>query len=323
MLAKFKLIPYSVRIRKLKTKSFFPLDEIQSEMGIIDFFEFFDFFCNKHATSVYNLKSQKRTFTTEIAESNSKKRFIYGTIKSGEYGISTDFYDIDAKKIIPKYRLPSHSEHYPFHFFFYSPLGNIRNMGLLLLQTIENKGVKTVLHQNIRTWMEKRDKTLIVDISPMISTELLDKLEKSDRILEMRFIRKQIPREITSKLEIRNYKDIIEERSFKVKRNKSIQLTEWIKKLFKDTKETLEFKSPYLEILDEQYENVKIVFETNGIKSTLDLDKLSLREQQELQEKRIKIKDGFPTMESTHPIALNYINQILKKYDANSYLRRE
>ena len=61
---------------------------------------------------------------------------------------------------------------------------------------------------------------LTISINPILSTELLSKLEKADRIIALKLIKREIPKDCAEKVLLDNHKEIYEERTFRLKRGK-------------------------------------------------------------------------------------------------------
>ncbi|NKQ39731.1 MAG: hypothetical protein HF967_09765 [Methanosarcinales archaeon] len=314
-MTKFKLTPYSIRIKKKKSDSYLNINEIPTDNGNINLLEIFNILCDKYNTEVYEIVDRQKTFCIENVSFDKNKQCISGIIKSGEYGIETDYYNVEQKKRISSARKKEDSEEMPFFFLFHSPQ-HIKNTNLcfLILGKFKQFGVKTVLEKVIQEMVEKENSELLMEIYPLISNELMDMLDSS-RIMELKFIKKKVPKDIANKNLIKNYEDVKEVRSFIVKRNKEIifNIKENILKILKD------IEYPYYEFQNEKYDDVKIVVKKEDNAHTISLEDLpKFREVMPLNPNDIIIgENGFPTKNSLLEKAKEYMNIILEKYDEN------
>lgn len=322
-MARFKLIPYSIRVSYKGEDTSIPLNEIPTDdpNEFKDFYEIFKSFCKKYEYTEEETRFIRKTDSNRVLFFSNycpidDYRLVYGTIKSGDYGYETDFLDIRGKKLMPSARKRHHSEVIPFFFLLHLPLGKNKDRGFLILEFFKNQGIKSILQDSLENYLHDVTgrKDLRLKINPMISHELIRKLESAKRILEVKFIKREIPRDVAEKNLVENYKDIYEERSFKIKRNKSLKFKGGItERLIEQLKEV---KYPYFEISNEKYDEIKIVVEENGSTHTLTIKGApKLREQRILSPKELEFQGGFPKESSILPIALSYLNSILEKND--------
>ena len=119
-MARFKLVPYIIKVKKVGSRDYLNMTQIPSPVQIKDFLGLFNDFCDRCGSEVYKNSSEKKTLYIENL-AKLKKRAIHGIIKSGEYGFETNFYDTNQKRHIRGARLEHHSEELPFFFLFHSP----------------------------------------------------------------------------------------------------------------------------------------------------------------------------------------------------------
>lgn len=307
-MAEFRLIPYSIRIKKAY-KTYLDLKSIPTAAGAKDLFDILNDYCVKYHADTHNFSKIKKTFYVESYSPNKTERYICGTVKTGEYGYELDSYDVNEKKRILKARRKEYSEEYPFFFIFVCPSFKIKDMGLLVLQYFGNLGIKTIFEKVLQEFLKNINSELILEINPIISSELFSQLDSADKILKLSISRKRVPKDIAEKVEIDNYEDITEERIFKAKRNKSINLREKAKKLFKD------FSSPFIEIKDEKYKEIKLVIKKGNSQKTIRIkDSPEFRESMPLDKGSLNLVGGFPAEDSLCELGIEYANYILEKY---------
>ena len=313
-MARFKLVPYIVRVKNKDSKDYSILDNISTIRGTVDFIDIFQKLLNSYREDAYIPFREQKTFSVENLKFHRTKRLIHGIIKSGEYGYETDFYDIIQKKRIQGARKKEHSEEFPFFFIFHSPLNKNPDRGFLILQKFKNFGIKYILTKACQEYIQKLDNSLNVEIHPLINPKLIKKVESLGRIIELKFIKRAIPKDIADKILIENYEDVYEERSFKIKRNKDIKFKE-IENIFSKLRNV---KYPYFEIENEKYDRVKVVIEKGKTRRTVYLEDLPrFRESLPLDEKKLILERGFPIHKSILKEALEYLNIILESFDEN------
>lgn len=310
-MAKNKLIPYNIRIKKTDTAGWLQLDDLtgykqdllesrertdrsqipftpeeQQKLDDNDLFHILeDFFTTKQeqATKVFK-ESQK---TTTIIRHELEDRDIYGIIKSGEYGFGADFYNIESKTRKNNARSPDDSEEYPFFFHFRIPVG--QNDGRLILQTIGVHGIATVLQRYLNEYLEP--KGYVVVFNRVITTDFIDQLGGDRPLKEIRFIKKVVSQDVAEKIHTGESEDLIESRVFSTRKKRALSLTSSLKEILKNQNVTS------YEILNEEYSEVKAIFTDSGSRRTLKLgfDKNQLGEVLILRKDIHKEKDGHPT----------------------------
>jgi len=314
-MAKFKLVPYVVRVKNKDSKNYLRLDKILTIKGNEDFVDIFHTILNSYKKNVYIPSKENKTFFVEDFNFSKQQRLIHGIIKSGEYGYETDFYDVKQNIHIPGARKEEHSEEIPFFFMFHSPLVKNPDKGFLILQKFKNFGIKYIPTKAIQDYIQKLDNSLTIEIHPLINNKLIERVESLGRIVELKFIKREIPKDVADKILIENYKDVYEERSFKIKKNKDIKFKDNVKDLIKKLKNV---EYPYLEIEDEKYDEVKIIIERGKSKKTVRIEDLPrFRESLPLDENQLIFERGFPTQDSLLKHAIEYINVILESFDEN------
>jgi hypothetical protein len=116
-MARFKLVPYSIRIRNKHSDKNLDLRAIPTNKGDIDFFTMFEGVCKDYNSDVYERKKEQKTLCVVNSTINNTKRIISGIIKSGEYGFEADFFDTKLRKRLQSARKQEYSEELPFFFF--------------------------------------------------------------------------------------------------------------------------------------------------------------------------------------------------------------
>ena len=314
-MATVKLIPYYVRIKEKYLDKYLDITQIETDDGKKSLLNIIHELCVNCEKNVYLRDAEKKTLFIDNTALDLESQRISAMIKSGEYGFETDFYDTIQMKHIPSARKKEHSEEKPFFFLFSMLTASNSDRGILILQTFKQFGVKYIFENALREEIKKIDDNLLIEINPIINSRLLDEIQKNDRIVELRLIKKQIPKDIGDKNLIDNYEDVKEERSFKVKKNKDIKFKAVKDKICESLK-NIEY--PYLEVEGEKYDEVKIVLETGKAQKTISLKAIpEFRESMPLIDDELQFSRGFPTKDSILPWAIEYVNGIKIKINEN------
>jgi len=317
-MARFKLTPYKIHLKTAK-ESYLDLTSVNfGSKGKKPFFEIFKEFCEKYTKDVYiSTGTHQKTLCIKELDNSVQSSLVNGFIKSGEYGLGADFYNLKSHVHKNRARTPDDSEELPFLFLFCSPLNKNYDTAFLILQKFKQFGAKNILKNAFQNFLSKHNNNLTLEIDPIVSQELIKKLEKSNRLVEVRMIKRKIPKDVADKNLIKNYGDLHEEHVFKARKNKSIILK--VKEAIEKNLKNIDY--PYSEIQGEKYDEIKLTTEQNGSVSTLTIpleDQLKIRETMPLIEEELDFKDGFPTKASLLKKAKGYLNTILVSQDENA-----
>jgi len=238
-MTRFKLTPYTIRIRRKKDDTYLNLDDFDS----MDMYDVILRTIEDLKKTQIDRDSNKTISTQSLYKQN---REIMGILKVGDYGIGADFYNVKDRKLTEDARTTDDSEVLPFFFHFVLPRG--KNCGLLILQTFSYHSIKGILSSKLRERKEFSD--YMLELKRMISDKALKALMEGD-LLSISFVRHSIPKDVGNQIGKAGRTDIEEVRTFKVKGN--FQLSDKLRDALKNT------KMKYYEILDEKYDEAKAV----------------------------------------------------------------
>lgn len=300
----------------------------------IDFFDIFKKFLDDEEHRV--LTNLKKTLSVCNVESDGRE--IYGVFKSGEYDISADFLDVKNGNLKENARKLNDSEVYPY--FFLIKLPKNFEKGILILQSFSIHAIKTVLENAINSFFEDaydsyikvhgkpktKDEELeklnelknyVVDIKPLVSEKLLERLKESEGVYEIKLIRNKLPKNSAKRLwnakkglkqmigDPENIKQVI---TYSVKNKKSGFLD---KGNIVDALSNV--KTTYAEIFEEHYDEISIVVDIDGSEHSIFFgSKNRYNEVLPLDEEKIVIENGFPEytyIKQTAKGYLKYLNQ--------------
>jgi len=311
-MARIKLMPYTLRIKDKSIRSsdsFLDLDNIKLRGNNKNITKIVLDFCavRNHPFLDDNIKK-----TLCITKYFTDDNIIYGVMKRGEYGHESDFYDVVKKQRIPKARRIEHAEEIPLFFLFHYPDGPLKDTSFLILQTFGSFAGKTIFERAFNDYISQFNSDLSVKIMPLMSEEIIKKYEQADAITTLRLICKDIPRDSADKFMADKYEDIIFERVYRAKRNKSLPKDIITKLLGKNKK----IRGKYFEIAGEHYDSAKVTMKIADTRLTFEitLEESKLREVLPLDDKKLEFEGGHPTINSILPHAEAYLNYILKTY---------
>ncbi|MHA1205388.1 MAG: hypothetical protein ACTSRR_09330 [Candidatus Heimdallarchaeaceae archaeon] len=307
-MAKYKLVPYIIRVReKGKKDQYLSLNDI----------DFFDLLVKtvKHYSNdnqgFHDPKNKRILLTTNISNKANRK-LVAGTIKIGDYGVSTDFVNMKTREIIRNFRKEHFSELFPYHFFIYFPEGRIKDRAILLLQMKQNIGVKTFFEKAIKDFIYKEKNDILIEINALITQDkILKSLIQSETICEIRYIKTVVPNDVAERLGLDNYQNVSETRLFKAPVKKGGILFTKGKEKFVST--LLNERVKLLEIGDVKYDNIIFKYRKDNQQRTVSLDDLNIQERMTVDEKHLEFENGFPTIESMYKHAKDYLELIMTK----------
>lgn len=160
---------FLLKKRNTQDKYKFLNDELSSINGKTENIEeiFKNFF--KEHLEVNDDKDKKRTFFCEFNEGycgeTENFKFIYGIIKSGAYGSSSEIYDNESRKTVYQ-KGENQTEVRPFYVYVVIPKDSIDNTikvqkGMLLFQNVGSYGVKTITMEYMKKYFAENYKITV------------------------------------------------------------------------------------------------------------------------------------------------------------------
>lgn len=307
-MTRYKLLPYKVGVKKRnkedKKENYFPLQSIPAPGGDERFSEVLYKFCRRCEEKMEN---NKKTLRVENPKYVDGREGVHGIIKVGEYGYTTDFWNVESDEIRENAREKGDSEEIPLFFLYYST-ELMEKKGIMIFQRFKNWGGKGLFERAIQEFIkENYPKDPIVKINPIISEDLLEEITSAHRIINLRLLRDKVPRDTAQKLLGTSLEEAEQEIVFKLRRGDT-GLKEKFKEFVKNQEEI-----GYAELRGEKY-LPKITLEKKDGQRTLDLGNFEVREKKPLDPSELDLEGGHPTQESTLGFAQEYVNEIIEKY---------
>jgi len=222
--------------------------------------------------------------------------------------------------VIEDARTEEDAEMMPYFMMYDYPAKQNPDMAFLMLQKFKNQGSKTVFAKAFSEYISNNfNDELTVEVNPIISNELAQKIEKAEKVVELSFIKREVTKDVAGK-HIDNYEDVKEERIFRAQRDENIAVRK-AKKVVDSIKNN---ETRYLEIEDEKYEELKVTIKERGSETTVTLGKASrFREKKPISKNDIKTDGGHPVQSSILEEAKQYMNTILEGHDEKPLADRE
>lgn len=306
-MAKFRLIPYMVRLKNLKDR-----EDINNLRNIdncgTDFLALIQTALEELAAAKVLNDTMK---TISIGQLERDNRDLFGLAEGGEYGISASLTHIRTLERVPDARTELHSEGYPFLFYFRIHENNNKNF--LILEQYKTFGIKTSIQHVINEKINPLGYE--VKLNHLISRNLLNEIDNS-RLLELRLIRYEVPMDSAERVHNGNPREIQEERVFRAKRHRNISLAQSLKNYLASERKTV-----YYEVLDQKYDKIKMVIDRGRDTKTLTFgDTLRCLESMPLD---TPPSGGFPEYHSLLVNARLYLDHLESSFRGLSDVRSD
>lgn len=316
-MARYSFFPYIIKLKERNTNNNYNLSSIPTENGNRSLFQILNSFFELYDDDAYHNDERQKTFHVHDIHT-SDNTILYGRIKSGEYGYSGDFFNVEQNLLTPNARTVNDSEELPFYFMINTnlPLRNT-DMALMILQKFKNFGTKSLLYAALKEYVEGLGNHTF-QMNHIISNDLMNKLNNVDRIVKLRLLKREIPRDTAEVHMINNYNDIAEERVFKIKNRREFDGIQFLNNLTHNEliRRLRNVDYPYNEIEEEHYDEIKIETQTGDSTDTIELSEQGkFREKFVINEEELNTENGHPTLDSIKPIGVRYMNRILETYN--------
>lgn len=255
-MSKFKLIPYSVKILELDGREKLKINNLNGQG--LDFFDLFESFLDSYSKDqVMDEFSQ----TISCKEKSIDERIINGEFNVGTFGISSDFYDVQSKKLRKNAKKYFDSELFPYSFLIDFPIESYSST--LILLSKGNIGIKTLLERCLNDFLQSHNYRVI--FKRLISKEIISKIRTS-KMNEIRLIKRTYHIDDTELFDDGTDEDIIKIELYKPKKNRRVRLSQYIIDVLSNS------ETKYYEIDDEKYDEIQVIIQEDGNNHTLTFD---------------------------------------------------
>lgn len=347
-MAKINLSPYTIKIREQRTNK---LEDINALFGTkISLFNIInDIVCkyeqkpftqseNQKALKFKNKdklktksesaaeKSEKVSDAHEVGTTQTDERvnFIQDIIYYGEYGILMNIMDVKTGDMQVDNIDPDKSAVLDLTFTYFQD-HLINTQSYLIAQTYSNRGYKTIFNNLLRNEIKSIfDKNVIVEIKPILSSQIIDLIKKDGRIIDITFISHDVSKDSADHLlsdspnkglTIGNTKTLsVSLTSSKnqslINPSKIFDYTEWFKQMLLNSAE-----SPFYEMTECNLNEIKLKIATKNKDFIIGIS------MDDLEFKEVLPLDNDDVILANGAIAHNYIFKEAKDY-ANSIAER-
>lgn len=295
-MTRFKLVPYTVRVRKKRSR-----DRPYLLLGDLDgaglsLFEVAETILGSLGTAIVYEESQK-TISVENLESNGA--LLQGIVRSGEYGVAADFYDTEEMEYADYKRKTKDSEVFPFYFLLYLPPN--RDMGFAIFQSFSAFGIKSLMNKVLHD--EERLKYFKLEMNRVISEDVM-RLVTENRLVELKLLRHDVPRDIADRVHRGDSKEIYETLSFKIRGKKSLDIPQRVRDMLSNR------ETRFYEILGTEYDEVKAVVKVGKSTVTITFGEFDKFHEFMALDDDITLEEGFPTYAYLKGKALEYLERL-------------
>ncbi len=252
---------------------------------------------------IIDFEDKKRLVRFSEVFLEEEERIVYGIMEYGEYGEEKPIIDkITGAEThnISKNEAPM----YPYYFCFFIP--NDSRKGVLLVQKIGNKGVRTVIYDVLKDIFSSYPFTIY--LNQLVLKKVLDELF-SNPIKRIKFIKYTVSRDVANNLGI-DWRESQEEKHIVAKKNRILRPL-WMENLLE--KIASGDKIDFAELIPDEGDSdeIDLVFKLPGSRQrTLKIKKyISLKSDYLLQNLEFG-RNGHPTLDSLHREALYLLDVI-------------
>lgn len=307
---KISLVIYGLSVLNSKNERVY-LDKVINEKSLLSIVEDY---INRNILQYSRDTSKETLFQFEKVEIEIEKnsedqeacRFLYGRVKTGEYGIESELVDVQTGIITNK--TSSQADMMPFGFCIAVPSGKV-NSAIIILQTMGIYGMKVSLQRHLEKCLADQSPELSLLLRAVAPKEYIDRYFKHGVLKKIRMIRYEIPEDEANRLEI-NYgvKQTKEERII----HKPLGFMERKRKMFEEWFSGQRSYTNLIEIEGFDYDELKLEFSLGNTAKTFNLKDMNSLVVNEDITKQVSQKGGHPVYDSLKPIMKKTAKDYLK-----------
>lgn len=214
--------------------------------------------------------------TVKNEQNQEKYTALYGRVKTGEYGIESELFDYETGNVSHN-RTTNEADVMPFGFSILIPAGEV-NSAIIILQSISNLGMKTVLHKQMLQCIKEVDNELKFEMGTIVPRAYLDRFFNYGVLKKIRLISYNIPDDDSERYGVNRgtteaSREIIIKKPIGFLENKRRELAEW--------RNGARRYDQVVQIAGFEYDDLKLEFATGRTSKTISLrnvDKLIVTE---------------------------------------------
>ena len=301
-MARFSLGCYTIRVVDNRTGKRLPLGEFSHDCDLITIFTQY----LKEREADYFI-DDKRQELRRVRLSNRTTWSVNGLVETGEYGYTADLFNVGTRTVSYQ-RIETDAELIPHYFLAHLP--SHRDEGVILLQRRSNIGIRTTFFGDFAKYIEESDRSVTVVVNPLVPRQMVEEYLRNGRLTNIRFIRFGLPSDLADAYDTGGHEEFegTAELVIRPKRGQSIPLVNRIRDVLAGRIKIVEM----VELINHEYDNVKVEIDVMGSKKTLDLsDVMKMRAYVDItSDVRIK-DDGHPDFDSIDTVAQRLLRSLL------------
>lgn len=227
-------------------------------------------------------------------------KILYSRVKTGEYGMQSEI--VNSKTgIVSHKKTEDEADVMPFGFAVCVAAGEV-NTGIIVLQSIGNRGIKVALHKRLNKIVKDYNEDYRLEMGVIVPRIVLNRFFKQGVLQSIRFIQYEIPEEDAERFGINHnteesYKETIIRKPTGFLRNKARELAEWMNgtRMYSDV----------VQIEGFEYDELKMDFKLGRTSKTISLRNIDNLQMTEDVTKDVILEGGHPTF--------NSLKEVLKK----------
>lgn len=230
---------------------------------------------------------------------------LSGLLERGEYGIKSSLVNIRKREITHE-RSVSEAEMLPFYFLMVVPSEGTK--ALVAFEMEGNTGINSQFERDFRSFLRRKCGECDLELDRLVPERLIKQYFSKGRVTKLRFVRFKVPTDIADavKMGVDEQGSTIE-LQVKAKRGAAFSMGKEIQDVLRGQMSAREF----VQVKGLDYDTIKIEFDMNGKRRTMDLTEPgSFRADYNITN-RIEMYGGHPTYASIDRVAREIVREIL------------
>ena len=194
----YSLASYLVSVSDRKTGKLLAIDScISAGKGKQSLFSAFNQ-CLSSSNQPMDFPEDKKLVNFKTPSYSSSSDTLWGQVRSGEYGYTTEIYDPNTKSIAYK-KTKNQAGMHPFHYYFMP--SNKPQFGILVVERFKQFGIKSFLHQRLFTYLANNQQDVQISFEKVASSALINKLLTDGEVKTIRLVKYETPSDICDQLD--------------------------------------------------------------------------------------------------------------------------
>lgn len=284
---------YSIRVRSMYDNVNLPIQGFDGHNDLLNEFCFFlEDYSHHSSIDEHNFKR------LIISRYLNTARIIKGIVDTGDYGYESSIVDVNNDQET-YHRHTNDAEMLPFYYNIILPRNT--NEGLIAVQRLGQRGIKTAFHNAFSVFFNHRNPEYRVEFNEIIPDQVLAKLMEDGFIQKVRLIRFGVPKDIEDLYDNAQREQLgTTELVISARRNGNLPLLPRLREFLIGAR----LVTNIVEIENYEYNEVKIEFVINKKHRIINLSELDkINSFYDITEDVVRGENGHPTFESIDAVA--------------------